>query len=329
MVGTGPFRIKKYEPGHYAELEWNQRYWAKGLPRSNGLLLLIRADEATRLAELKRGAVDLASVTDPRLADQAAADTGLRVSSPPAGRRLVLWLSQERAPFRAKKLRQALSAALDRERLIAALLPGRGERTGVFPPFSPYALPGDQLARLPFHRHDRDLARRLLLDAGHPKGFPFTAMVTDDSPELMAAARAAEAQLKEAGIAMTIAATGRTALVTREKAGDFEALLGAADWTPDPDGDLRAQLRSTSRDDVIRYRNAEVDRLLDEGRAAPDGPARAEAWRKLQAVLAEDVPAVWLMARPAGFELMRATLAGYVPRPDLSRVSLKYAALPK
>jgi peptide/nickel transport system substrate-binding protein len=328
MVGTGPFRIKKYEPGRYAELEWNQRYWAKDLPRSNGVLLLVMKEEATRLGELRRGAIDLASVGDPRLADQAAAEPGLRIQSPPAARRVELWLQQERPPFRTKKLRQALSAALDREHVIAAVLPGRGVLTSAFPPISPYAPGTEAAASLPLSRRDVARARRLLAEAGHSRGFAITAVVAEDRPDLVATARAAQAGWKELGIAVTVEPTEPTALARRWRAGDFQALLRATDWSPDPDGYVRSPLRSTSGENGARYRNALVDRLLDEGRLGADARARLAAWRKLEIVLADDVPALWLMARPAGFELMRATLAGYAARPDLSLVNLKYAFRP-
>jgi hypothetical protein len=68
-----------------------------------------------------------------------------------------------------------------------------------------------------------------------------------------------------------------------------------------------------------------VDRLLDEGRATRS----AAVWRALQVELADEVPALWLTARPAGFEVMRATLTDYVVRPDLSRVDLKHASRPR
>ncbi len=327
MVGTGPFRIKKYQPGAYAELERNPHYWAKELPRAHGLLLLVMKDEAARLSELRRGRIDVASVREPAMADAASRDTGLRVESAAPSRQLALWLQHERPPFRTKKLRQALSAALDRALLVKTVLLGHGEITSaIAPALAPYALPKEEVANLPFYRKNLDQSRRLLAESGHPKGFEFTAAVTDDSPDFMPTARALQAQLKESGITMVIQTTDRAGLLSRARSGDFQALLTAAGWTPDPDACVRPSLYSTSRDNYGRYHNPEVDRLLDESRASVDVRKRVEQWWKLQFVVAEDVPIVWLMARPARFELIRAPVTGYVPRPDLSRVNLKYAS---
>src|SRR5262249_10657175 len=99
MVGTGPFRIKKYEPGFYAELERNPSYWGKNLPRVDGIVFVVTRDESARVADLRRGALDIASVRDARLADGAMADKSLRVASPPPAQVIAMAFNQERPPF--------------------------------------------------------------------------------------------------------------------------------------------------------------------------------------------------------------------------------------
>jgi peptide/nickel transport system substrate-binding protein len=328
MVGTGPFRIKKTVPGAYAELERNPRYWAKELPRADGLLLLVVKDEGARLAELRRGAVDVASVRDPATADLATGEPSVHLATPPPARQLALWLQEERLPFKVKKLRQGLSAAFDRALLVKTVLRGHGEVTSALPPAAmPYAVPKEEVTRLPFYIRDIPLSRRLLAEAGHSNGFELTMIVAADSPDLVSTAQVLQAQLKDVGIKVVVQTTDRMGVTSRLRSGDFQALLTTMGWTPDPDAHLRPALYSTSQDNHGHYRNPVVDRLLDESRATLVATTRVQQWRRIQAIVAEDVPIVWLAATPACFELIRASITGYAPRPDCSRVNLKYAAV--
>jgi peptide/nickel transport system substrate-binding protein len=192
-----------------------------------------------------------------------------------------------------------------------------------------FAVTRDEVERLPFYRRDLASSRRLLADAGRPKGFEFTALVAGDAPELMATAQTVQSQLKEAGIAMTIRTADTPGLAARWRTGDFQALMTAGDWSADPAAHIGPLLSATPRDGRGHCRNPEGDRLFESARAATDPAARAQLLRRLQAVLAEDVPAVWLAARPARFEIMRAAVSGYRPGPDLSRVNLDHAAVEK
>ncbi len=328
IVGTGPFRIKKYEAGHHAELERNPSYWAKGLPRVDGLLFLVMKDEAARIGDLRRGAIDIASVSDPRLADVASADAGLRVEAPPPARAIELWLRTDRPPFKAKKVRQGLSAALDRGLLIKAALLGHGAVTSALPPASTYAMSAGEVARLPFYRRDLALSRRLLAESGHPRGLGFKTLVADDIADLLATARAVQSQLEEGGIKMSVQAVPSATLMPRWRAGDAQALLTAGNWAPDPDGYVRPLFFSSkSGGESDQYHSPEVERLIGLSRTTLDPARRVDLWRKVQAILADEVPVVWLLARPVGFELTRTSVMGYRPRPDLSRANLKYASL--
>ena len=328
MVGTGPFRIKKYEPGFYAELERNPSYWGKNLPRVDGIVFVVTRDESARVADLRRGALDIASVRDARLADGAMADKSLRVASPPPAQVIAMAFNQERPPFATRKLRQALSAALDRDALVKAAAGGHGELTAALPPASPFALSRGDVARLAFYRRDPALSRRLLAEGGQPRGFDFTALVVD-RPDLLEIARTVQAQLKEVDVRMGIQTVDAPTQANRRRAGDFQAVLTAGDWSPDPDGYVRAEAAAPKDGERHRTANPELERALEDSRVAIDTARRAELWRRIQGLLAEEVPAVWLLARPAGFDLVRAAVTGYVPRPDLSRGTLKYAGLAK
>ena len=327
IVGTGPYRVKRFMAGQFTEFERHPRYWASAsaLPRTEEMVLSVVGDEGARLAALRQGAVDVAAVTAAKLADEAAREPALSVLAPPAARRIAIELNHARPPFQSRALRQALSAAVDRDALIRSALLGRGERTSAMPPAAaPCAATSAQAAALSGQRHDAALARRLAAEGAGPKGLAFSLVAPRDDGELAAVARLVEAQAAASGIRVTVELLDAAALDRRRRAGDFQAMLGATGWMPDPFDYVRA-LGSTSPDNAGRYHNAEADRLLGEARIASDGPRRLELCRRLQAVLAEDAAAVWLMARPEAFEVVRAAVKDYRPRPGLSRLGLERA----
>lgn len=325
-VGTGPFKLKKYVPGDYTEYERNPDYWTKGLPRVDGLVFRVIKDETSRLAGLRRGTLDIGWVKEPQMAELAAKEKGLRVNTPPAARQSRFWLQHDRPPFNNKKLRQAIAAAIDRDAMIRATLLGRGEITSAIPPSSaPFTLAREEVAKLPFYRRDLDLAKKLLAEAGHPNGFEFTVVSSDHSPDYMPIVQMMQSQLKDVGIKMNIQQVEWGIHLSRWQSGDFQALMMGGVWAHDPDAYIRPFFHGKSKGNYGRYANAEVDRLLDESRVSVDQKKRVEIWRKIQAIMADDIPIIWPMVGASRYEVIREHVKDYSLLPNTSRVNLKHA----
>src|SRR5690606_14257982 len=65
MVGTGPFMFEEYRSGDLVRLAKNPNYWEPGLPYVAELVIRIMPDEATRIAAVRSGEVDLVPLNDP------------------------------------------------------------------------------------------------------------------------------------------------------------------------------------------------------------------------------------------------------------------------
>src|SRR5205823_9790953 len=196
------------------------------------------------------------SLYDPRLADEATRDGRLRLEWPAPSRSIALWLQFRRPPFALKKVRQALSAAVDRDRLVRATLSGRG---AVAPPMPAGAIEPDDLARLPFYRRDVDAARRLLAESGPRGGLLFTALVERGRPDAQATAEVVQYQLKEAGIGVAIEPVDRDTLASRWRSGEFQALFASLEWVADPNASLRPYVYSPSDRDHGASPNHDID----------------------------------------------------------------------
>ena len=113
------------------------------------------------------------------------------------------------------------------------------------------------------------------------------------------------------------------------KSGDFESLQMGGVWDIDPDAYIRPFFHSESKGNYGRYNNPEVDRLLDESRVTTDVKKRIELWRKLQYIMAEDIPIIWPQAGPPRFELIRDYVKDYHFMSNVSRGYLRQAWLDK
>jgi peptide/nickel transport system substrate-binding protein len=167
-IGAGPYRFVSFTPGLELVLEAFEQYWRKS-PAVKRLVLKVIPDEATRLAALKRGEVDIAYSVRSELAEELRRTPGLTLK--PTVGQAPFWLYfpdqwDPKSPWHDQRVRQAASLAIDRQAINQALTLGYSRITGsAFPDnFEFYWQP-------PAAAHDPAKARQLLADAGFPGGF--------------------------------------------------------------------------------------------------------------------------------------------------------------
>ena len=125
-MGTGPFKYQDRQPGVQLKLVRNDTYYVPGRPYLDGITFMFFPDETARVTALRTNAVDIMDFVPQ--ADQGALE---------ATKDIVLYtdketnlfqfaMRQDKPPFDNVKVRQALSAAVDREAALKASLFGRG-----------------------------------------------------------------------------------------------------------------------------------------------------------------------------------------------------------
>ena len=167
-VGAGPYKFISFTPGVALELEAFEGFWRK-MPAIKKLVIKVIPDEATRLAALQRGEIDIALSIRGELADEITRTPGLTVR--PAMGSAPYWLYfpeqwDPKSPWHDIRVRQAVNLSIDRKTMNEALTLGYSRLTGsLFPEnFDFYWQP-------PEPRYDLAAARTLLTAAGHPRGF--------------------------------------------------------------------------------------------------------------------------------------------------------------
>ncbi len=328
--GTGPFKVKEYVPGDYTRFVRNPEYWDKGLPRVDEVIFKVIKDESSRLAALRTGVVDIGWFIDPQMGMVAKNIKGLNVVIPPLSRQLKFYLHHSRFPGNNKKLRQAISCAIDRKAIIDALTLGFGTVSSAIPPsYTEYALSEEETWKLPFYKRDLRLAKKLMAEAGYANGFEFEIESSNRSPDWTGSMEMVQAQLREVGIKAVIRQVDWGIQLDNWKKGKFTAMVMAAGWYPTPDLAVGVYWHSQSDTNYFGYSNPEVDKLFDESRKTADMKRRIEIWKKLQYILAEDVFCIFPYASPQMYEVVNARIKDYHFLPTGQRSYLRQAWIDK
>jgi peptide/nickel transport system substrate-binding protein len=167
-IGAGPYKFVSFTPGVELTLDAYDDYWRKA-PAVKRLVFKSIHDEATRLAALKRGEVDIVYSIRGELADELQRTKGLALK--PSVIPAPFWLYfpdqwDPKSPWHDQRVRLAASLALDRKTINDALTLGHSKITGsIIPDSFEYYWPA------PAPAYDPAKARKLLAEAGHPNGF--------------------------------------------------------------------------------------------------------------------------------------------------------------
>jgi ABC-type transport system substrate-binding protein len=300
-VGTGAFALTEAAAGRVV-LDANGAYWG-GSPRSARLVFVETGEDARGEAMLEAQAVDVL------LLSSAPSQTGGALSIP--GWRIgYLALESEREPFSRPKVRRAVAAALEPARLAPATGP-----VGVpLLSFLPLGAWGRRDGP-PVLEANPGKAKRLLNEAGFPRGTSAGLLVGEGGGRRVDSSRVAEAvrtSLAAVGISVPIRTESTEAALEIARAGQHQmALLEARVEAGDPHfllyplSSSEGASKGPAAVNLSFYRNRTLDDLLIRASQVSFRPERQRLYVRAQAMLAEEVPWVplyvrlhWAMVRP-------------------------------
>lgn len=378
-VGTGPFMLSENDPNRRMVLSRNPNFHGESYPadgeagdREKGLLkdagkplpLIDRAvftlekEDIPQWSKFLQGYYDASGISSDNF-DQAVqftpeGEADLTPEMKAKGIRLVtaVTTSSRYMGFNmkdplvghaggeaARKLRQAISIAVDYEELISIFLNGRGiAAQGALPPgifgykedFNPvvYSAPGK--------RRSIEEARKLLAEAGYPNGrnartgeplvlyFDTAATGPDAKSRLDWLIK----QFKKLDIQLVIRATDYNRFQDKMLKGNAQIFEWGwnADY-PDPENFLFLLYGPNAKagkngENAANYSNPEFDRLFAQMKGMTNGPERQQIIDRMTDILREDAP--WLFGfHPKGFSLQHAWVANVKPN-LMANNTLKY-----
>lgn len=306
-VGTGPFRFVKWDPGEQIVLERNEDYF-EGAPYIKRIVYRIVPDTTTMFLELQSGGLDYMGLTPLQYARQTESPAFKRRFNKyryPAFAYTYLGYNLRKPMFQDRRVRQAISYAIDKQEIVDGVLLGLGQpATGPYKPGSwPY---NPEVQRYPYAP---DKARALLDAAGWKdrdgdgvrdkdgQALAFTILTNQGNDQRIKAGEIIQRRLQEVGIEVKLRVIEWASFLKEFiYPGRFDAtILG---WTipVDPDGyNIWHSSKTGPRElNFIGYSNPEVDRLLEQGRRVLGVEKRRPVYHRLQEILAEDVPYTFL-----------------------------------
>jgi len=326
-VGTGPFLFREWVTGAKIVLASNPDYF-EGRPFLDGYIMRVIPDLSTMFLELRAGGIDQMNLTPLQYARQT--ENALFKKNYNKYRYLsfsytYLGYNLKNPLFQDRRVRQAISHAVNKEEIIEGVLLGLGQvATGPIKPGT-WAWNPD-VKRYPY---DPKRARSLLAEAGwrdtdgdgkiDRDGRPFVfEIVTNQGNEVRAkCAEIIQRRLADIGMEVKIRIIEWAAFINDFiNKGRFDAtILG---WTitmdPDPYDVWHSSKTKPGELNFISYQNPEVDELLEKGRSTFDQEERKKYYDRFQEILAEDQPYTFLYV-PDALPIISSRFLGIEPAP--------------
>lgn len=338
-VGTGPYVLKEYVRGTRIVLAGNPTYWGEKA-RFGTVTMRPIPSTGPRVAALLAGDVDL--IESPAIQDLPRIEAaGFTVTKGLSNRIIYIHLDQfdgadwktptirgadgkplDRNPLLDRRVREALSKAIDRKAIVERVMGGVAQAAGEL---LPYPLAGTT-KDFPIVPYDPKAAKDLLAQAGYPNGFEITLGTPNDRYINDEKVAQVVAQMwTRVGVKTGIDASTASTFFTRRNKFEFSAYL--AGWGADS-GEMSNSLNSlllcfdpaTGRGFTNRgrYCNPEVDRLTIEAMGTFDEAKRDALLRQASALAMKDYPLI-----PLHFEVTPwAAAKGLRYRPRIDQYTL-------
>lgn len=275
-IGAGPFKFVSWTKDSEMVLEAFPEYWGEA-PGYKKLVLKFITDDATRMAAVMAGEVDIASNIPPARAAEIGNLENYKVASAPSSRYYFLVTDTTKKPFDDIRVRQALMYAFDRDALLQGISYGYG--TSLMIPFIPQTFGYDDSYKV---EYNPEKSKQLLAEAGYPDGLEigfdaFTGSIVDHSK----LAEAVSAQLEQAGFKTTLNIAEYGVFGPKRLAHETAPLYiySLGDWAFDMGVHLKSYVEGSQG---YYYVEPELGAKIDAALGEFDDAKRTEAYKEIQ-----------------------------------------------
>jgi len=327
-IGTGPYKFKSYTPGDRVVLERNDDWWGPKQPWATVTIRLI-TNAASRVGALLAGEVDIIDSVPSTDLPSLEKNPAVHVASIPGMRLIYLALNQreqwgkqwltdvdgkplEKNPMQDRKVREALSLAINREAIADRLMQKTASATGQWLPKGSYSY-ADSVDVPPY---DPAKAKALLAEAGFPKGFKLVLQTPNDRyPNDAGIAQAVAQMWSRIGVQTTVDA--RPWNTYQKDRGQYVAALwGWGSPTLEAGYLLSNVLMTPNKEKGVGnfnyggYSNPELDALTSKALSTLDESQREKLLIQAVETVARDVPILpliqltnfWAMSKRVDFD---------------------------
>lgn len=327
-MGNGPFYLKEYSMNQRIILAKNEYYWNKNRVKVDEIHFVTIPDNSTTLAAFNAGEIDgfdnIPASEIPRLMMETD-----EIKVEPQVRTLYYAYNVKAEPFTDRRVRQALSLAINKKELAENVMKvGRKGATG-YVPTGLYAEGED------FRKAGGDLgitvtgdvpkARKLLAEAGYPegKGWPADVKITMSSGYRSAMEAIQEMWKKNLGISVKIETVESKVLADRRTTGKFQISVGG--WSAQIFHPIYflEQITSDGGSNYPQYNNPEYDKLIEQSKMEPDPKKVLEILHKAEQLGFGTDFALVPLYYETNYVMIKNGVTGWYTDP-IGRVHIKY-----
>jgi peptide/nickel transport system substrate-binding protein len=315
-VCAGPFEFESRVAQDKIVLKRFPGYWDKDAIHFDEVIYQPNVNATARLANLQAGALDLVEYILPTDVEAVKRDPKLRIATNGSLAYTGISINLANSPAantilgQNKLVRQAFELSIDRDALVQVVFNGMNSATAqANPPSSPYFVES-----LKPPARDVAKAKALLAQAGVKTPVVVVMTITNET-DIQQAGEVIQSMAREAGFDVKIRSMEFASSLQAAYAGDFEAYLIGWSGRADPDGNMWQMLHDTGTFNYGHYKNAEVDRALDDARTVASVEQRRTFYAKVWERERDDLPEIYLWS-PANIVGLKASISSFRQVPD-------------
>jgi peptide/nickel transport system substrate-binding protein len=296
-VGTGPFKFKEWLKDDHLTMTRNEQYWnaAKApvrVPRVDSFTFKPIVEPTVMLANLKTRSIHIAGAVQAADFDRTKSEPGVVAVQRRPSATVRMYINVTRAPTNDKRVREAISLAIDRDAI------GKASYFGLGTPAKSYFAPTHWMYpkdRPPFQR-DVAGARAKLREAGQEN--LRLDMILPAAEPYRTISQVLQASLAEAGITVQIKQLESGQFLEALRNKDGQLALDAIGARNDPDGFFSGNFKADSPFNFAGFNDPQFEKALAEGLTLTDQEQRRQRYLLAEQRLLDELPGVVLYNPP-------------------------------
>jgi peptide/nickel transport system substrate-binding protein len=292
-VGNGPFRFVSWESGQEVVIEANPDF-ALGRPHLNRVTFRIIPDQTSLVTQIQNGDIDLWTRFGPAFYPQLSEASGLTVHSYPGRSYTYVAWNRLDPLFEDKRVRQALTMAIDRQQIVDALVYGQAT-VGTQPLISTIWAHDPTIEPYPF---DQERAKALLDEAGWTdsngngvrdkdgREMKFQMATNGNNRMRVDIVTVIQQQLKDVGVEVTPNVLEFNTFIDQLLSKDYQSAVGG--WSVG----IKAALTSLfGKDALFNFVSADNERMLElmaQAELERDMEKAKRLWSEMQRISVDE-----------------------------------------
>lgn len=313
--GTGPFQLGEWLPDNYVTITKFSDYWEADRVKLDGITYFLIGDEAARLAALRTGEIDFASLSATNVT-AAEKEANLKVISYQTNDYIAVGCNLSTPALQDKNVRQAMSYAMDRAAIINVVYGGQALPCSMVPPaMGHWSL---DVSDMDLYQTNVEKARELMEAAGYSDSNRLTLRVAAGLMDsIRQAAVVLQQQLAEIYIDLEITNLESGEYVdiwgkmSTPEAG-FDLMIVNDGAGTDPNRSLSFFFGTGAGANVFGFSNERVDELCALGIATTDEAQREEYYNEAQLICIDDCTKICI-ASPMKYFVTASYVEGFAP----------------